>query len=134
MEYKTNRDKEFASIYEEYQDDIYKVAEMLAKQDDVKIIKIKDYIKNPKPNGYRSYHMIVEIPVFFSNQKQNVKVEVQLRTIAMDFWASLEHQMKYKKEINGADKLVKRLKICADSIAEIDTEMQNIDKALESLS
>lgn len=115
-------------------DDIYKVAEMLAKQDDVKIIKIKDYIKNPKPNGYRSYHMIVEIPVFFSNKKQNVKVEVQLRTIAMDFWASLEHQMKYKKEINGADKLVNRLKTCADSIAEIDNEMQNIDKALESLS
>ena len=114
-------------------DDIYNVAEMLAKQDDIKIIKIKDYIKNPKPNGYRSYHMIVEVPVFFSNQKQNVRVEVQLRTIAMDFWASLEHQMKYKKEIDGADEVIKRLKVCADSISKIDVEMQNIGKTLESL-
>ncbi|MEG2481413.1 MAG: GTP pyrophosphokinase family protein, partial [Clostridia bacterium] len=77
-------------------DDIYKVVAMLAKQDDVTVIAVKDYIKHPKENGYRSYHMIVEIPVFFSDQKQPIRVEIQVRTVAMDFWASLEHQMKYK--------------------------------------
>lgn len=78
-------------------DDIYKVAEMLSVQDDVTVVQVKDYIQKPKPNGYRSYHMIVEIPVFFSEGKQMMRVEIQLRTVAMDFWASLEHQMKYKK-------------------------------------
>ena len=111
-------------------DDIYKVADMFVRQDDVKVLQIKDYIKNPKENGYRSYHMIVEIPVFFSNCKQNVKVEVQLRTIAMDFWASLEHQMKYKKDnINSVD-VIKRLKECADVISKTDYEMQNINKEI----
>jgi len=86
-------------------DDIYEVAEMFASQDDIKVIEVKDYIKNPKESGYRSYHMIVEIPVFFANRKQNMRVEVQLRTIAMDFWASLEHKMKYKKNIPDVEKL-----------------------------
>lgn len=80
-------------------DDIYKVARMLVQQDDITLIEVKDYIKNPKPNGYRSYHMIVEVPVFFSNEKRPMRVEVQIRTVAMDFWASLEHQMRYKKDI-----------------------------------
>lgn len=78
-------------------DDIYEVAEMLVRQDDVKVIAVKDYIKNPKPNGYRSYHMIVEVPVFFTDSKRFIRVEVQIRTIAMDFWASLDHELKYKK-------------------------------------
>jgi len=111
-------------------DDIYKVADMFSAQDDVTVIEIKDYIKNPKDNGYRSYHMIVEIPVFFSNKKQNIKVEVQLRTIAMDFWASLEHSMKYKKDVRNADEISKELKSCADLISEADLRMQDINNKI----
>lgn len=108
-------------------DDIYNVAQMLSSQDDVTVLAVKDYIKNPKPNGYRSYHMIVQIPVFFSNKKQNIKVEVQLRTIAMDFWASLEHLMKYKKEIKNADEIAAELKECAELISDADFRMQEIN-------
>ena len=111
-------------------DDIYSVANMLTKQDDINLIAIKDYIKNPKPNGYRSYHMIVEIPVFFTNRKQYMKVEVQLRTIAMDFWASLEHSMKYKKDIADAENIMSQLKDCADSIAATDLQMQEINDTI----
>ncbi len=114
-------------------DDIYEVANMLISQDDITLVSVKDYIKNPKPNGYRSYHMIVEVPVFFANRRQNMKVEVQLRTIAMDFWASLEHDMKYKKTIEGSDAIVKELKSCADSIAELDRRMQEINCTIEEL-
>lgn len=113
-------------------DDIYEVAHMLVSQDDVKLVEIKDYIKNPKENGYRSYHMIVEVPVFFTNRKQCMRVEVQLRTIAMDFWASLEHQMKYKKDIRNADEIFDELKLCADIIAKTDIKMQNINKRIEN--
>lgn len=101
-------------------DDIYKVAKMLAKQDDIKILCIKDYLQSPKPNGYRSYHMIVEVPVFFSNEKRPMQVEVQIRTVAMDFWASIEHQVKYKKNLPNADEIMAELKECADVIAETD--------------
>lgn len=114
-------------------DDIYEVADMLVSQDDIKLLSVKDYIKNPKPNGYRSYHMIVEVPVFFANRRQNMKVEVQLRTIAMDFWASLEHKMKYKKSIEGSDEIVAELKRCADNIAELDKRMQDINEGIENL-
>lgn len=107
-------------------DDIYKVARMLAAQDDITVLEVKDYIRNPKPNGYRSYHMIVEIPVFFSDRKLPMKVEVQIRTIAMDFWASLEHQLKYKKDIKDADVIVQRLCDIAESINQTDLEMQEI--------
>lgn len=114
-------------------DDIYEVAEMLVRQDDVKVIAVKDYIKNPKPNGYRSYHMIVEVPVFFTDSKRFIRVEVQIRTIAMDFWASLDHELKYKKsfvdtdgEING------ELKECADVIAQTDEKMLEIRKRIEA--
>lgn len=107
-------------------DDIYTVANMLTRQDDIKLISVKDYIKNPKENGYRSYHMIIEIPVFFSDVKQPVKVEIQIRTIAMDFWASLEHQVKYKKDVPNAEEIQSRLKKCAEVIAATDEEMQNI--------
>jgi len=108
-------------------DDIYKVADMLSAQDDITVLKIKDYIKNPKPNGYRSYHMIIEVPVFFSNVKQNIKVEVQLRTIAMDFWASLEHTMKYKKNVENSQSIANELKECADLISQTDLKMQEIN-------
>ena len=87
---------------------------------------VKDYIKNPKPNGYRSLHLIVEIPVFFSKGKQLMRVEVQIRTIAMDFWASLDHQLRYKKDVPDSEKIMEELKECADVIAETDSRMQKI--------
>ncbi len=114
-------------------DDIYEVANMLSSQDDITVVSVKDYIKHPKPNGYRSYHMIVEVPVFFASRRQNMKVEVQLRTIAMDCWASLEHEMKYKKEIAGSEKIAAELKTCADKIAELDLKMQQINYTIEDL-
>ena len=107
-------------------DDIYKVAEMLVQQDDVQLIRVKDYIKNPKANGYRSYHMIVQVPVFFSSEKRPMRVEVQIRTVAMNFWASLEHQMKYKQNVENADEIMKELKQCADTIAATDEKMLEI--------
>lgn len=110
--------------------DIYKIAQMFSGQDDITVLEVKDYIQNPKPNGYRSYHMIVEVPVFFSSVKQNIKVEVQLRTIAMDFWASLEHTMKYKKDVQNADKIALELKECADLITEADFRMQEINNKI----
>ncbi|QSX07215.1 GTP pyrophosphokinase family protein [Sedimentibacter sp. zth1] len=107
-------------------DDIYDIAHMLSIQDDIKIIQIKDYIKNPKPNGYRSYHMIVEIPVFFSDRKLPMKVEIQIRTIAMDFWASLEHELKYKKNVQESEEIVDELKECAKIINQTDAKMMEI--------
>lgn len=111
-------------------DDIYKVARMLVQQDDIELIRVKDYIKNPKENGYRSYHMIVEIPVFFSSEKRPMRVEVQIRTVAMNFWASLEHQLKYKKDIDNAKQVMAKLKECAETIAETDEKMYEIRKSI----
>ena len=114
-------------------DDIYEVAEMLVRQDDVKVIAVKDYIKNPKPNGYRSYHMIVEVPVFFTDSKRFIRVEVQIRTIAMDFWASLDHELKYKKSFVDTDgEISGELKECADVIAQTDEKMLEIRKRIEA--
>ncbi len=107
-------------------DDIYDIARMLVKQDDVTLIEVKDYIRNPKPNGYRSHHMIIEVPIFLSDRKQPMRVEVQLRTIAMDFWSSLEHQLKYKRDIPNAEDIVGELRDCADVIAKTDAQMQKI--------
>lgn len=107
-------------------EDIYTIAKMLASQDDIHLLQVKDYIKVPKENGYRSYHMIIEIPVFFSDRKQYMRVEVQIRTMAMDFWASLEHQVRYKKNIPNSDEIAERLKKCADVIAATDAEMLKI--------
>lgn len=112
-------------------DDVYKIADMLVKQDDIVLIEAKDYIKNPKPNGYRSYHLIIEVPVFFSEKKQNVRVEIQIRTVAMDFWASLEHQVKYKKDLEGAKAIEDELKECAETIAKTDLQMMNIRNKIE---
>lgn len=114
-------------------DDIYNVAEMLAKQDDITVVQIKDYIQKPKPNGYRSYHMIVEVPVFFSDRKEMMRVEIQIRTVAMDFWASLEHQMKYKKESADRPEIAAELKSCAETIAATDARMLGIRKRIEKL-
>ena len=110
----------------QYIDDIYTVAAMLGGQDDIGVVKIKDYIQKPKENGYRSFHMIVEVPVFFSNEKNDVRVEVQLRTIAMDFWATLEHGIKYKKEIADSAAIVAELKDCAEQVYALDTRMQSL--------
>lgn len=114
-----------------YIDDIYRLAEALTAQDDIRLLEKKDYIQNPKPNGYRSLHLIVSVPVFFAEQRQELKVEVQIRTIAMDFWASLEHQIKYKKEIPDQAEIIARLKECADRIAKTDANMMEIRQHME---
>jgi len=111
-------------------DDIYAIAEMLEKQDDINVIEKDDYIGRPKPNGYRSLHMDVEIPVFFSDKKQKIRVEVQIRTIAMDFWATLEHQIYYKKGLHAPESIIRELKDCAETIAVTDFRMQDIRKEL----
>ena len=120
----------------EFVDDIYSIAAMIAMQDDLKLIKVKDYIKYPKPNGYRSYHMIVEIPVFFSKGKTPMCVEIQIRTMAMDFWASLDHELKYKKDIDPKDEelIANELHACAERIAETDDIMQQIRMKLDSVA
>ena len=111
-----------------FQDDIYFLSESLLRQDDIRLIKKKDYIKNPKPNGYRSLHLIVEVPIFLSNEKKWVKVEIQFRTIAMDFWASLEHKIRYKKELikENMEKINKELIECAQMCSELDKKMQKV--------
>lgn len=112
-------------------DDIYTVAHMLARQDDVEVLMVKDYIRCPKANGYRSYHMIIEVPVFFCDRKQKMRVEVQIRTIAMDFWASLDHQMKYKRDLDDAGEISEELRECAEIIAQTDRKMQAIRQKIE---
>ncbi len=116
-------------------DDIYKVAEMLVKQDDVTLIHTKDYIRHPKPNGYRSYHMIIEIPVFFSQEKRPMRAEVQIRTVAMDFWAKLEHKMKYKRALSqkSVDAIYRDLRECAETIALTDQRMLDIRNKISEL-
>ncbi|HZK32989.1 MAG TPA: GTP pyrophosphokinase family protein [Tissierellaceae bacterium] len=114
-------------------DDVYKIADMLLSQDDIVLIREKDYIKNPKPNGYRSYHLIIEVPVFFSDKKQWVRVEIQFRTVAMDFWASLEHQLKYKKDLEDSKEIEEELRECAETIANTDLQMMNIRNKIESM-
>lgn len=108
------------------------IADSLLKQDDITLIARKDYIANPKPNGYRSLHLIIKVPVFFANQRREMKVEVQIRTIAMDFWASLEHQLKYKQEIPEQEEIVARLKACAETINATDEEMLKIRQQMEA--
>ena len=111
-----------------FQDDIYMLADCLLNQDDITLIERKDYILNPKPSGYRSLHLIVEVPIFLQNEKRSMKVEVQLRTIAMDFWASLEHKLRYKKNIpdTEAELLAAELTECAEISASLDRRMEDI--------
>ena len=111
-------------------DDVYDIAEALLKQDDIKIIRVKDYIKNPKPNGYRSLHLIIETPIFLQHEKHMVKVEIQLRTITQDFWASLEHQMRYKKNFQFTEEMAKELLECATMSASLDERMESINKTV----
>ncbi|MCM1039746.1 MAG: response regulator [Ruminococcus sp.] len=115
-----------------FPDDIYRLAKLLVKQDDIILLKEKDYIKHPKSNGYRSLHLIISIPIFLSHEKKYRKVEVQFRTIAMDFWASLEHKLKYKKNLGDAQEIVEQLKACAESIETLDYQMQDIRNKIDS--
>lgn len=109
-----------------YINDIYAIADMLCRRDDFTVIKQKDYIKHPKPSGYRSYHIIVNVPVYLSSKKSCAPVEIQIRTIAMDFWASLEHQLKYKTSAAITPEISEELRDCAERIAETDIQMQDI--------
>ena len=115
-----------------YIDDIYLIADALLAQDDITLLRKKDYIAEPKPNGYRSLHLIVTVPVFFADRKIDMKVEVQIRTIAMDFWASLEHQMKYKKEIPDQEAIAEELRLCAETIRLTDERMLGIRQKIEA--
>lgn len=116
-----------------YINDIYALAKMLKKQDDLLIVREKDYIANPKVNGYRSYHMIVAIPIFLSSEKQIIPVEIQMRTIAMDFWASLEHQLRYKTAADVPDSIRQRLTNIAGNIFNADYEMQQIYEEIRAI-
>lgn len=110
--------------------DVYQVARLLISQEDVELLDIKDYIREPKENGYRSLHMIVTVEVNFSDRKRSVPVEVQLRTIAMNFWASTEHQLRYKKDRVFTEEIHRQLKECADIMAEADQKMQKLAENL----
>lgn len=116
-----------------FPEDIYLLADCLLSQDDITLIERKDYIKNPKPSGYRSLHLIIEVPIFLENEKRPMKVEVQFRTIAMEFWASLEHKLRYKKNIpeSEAEELAKELTECAKASAELDKKMEEIRDRIE---
>lgn len=118
-----------------YVEDIYRIVDLLCEQDDISVVRVRDYIENPKPNGYRSLHVIVTVPVFLTGGKQIVPVEIQVRTIAMDFWASLEHQIYYKcgNDLDISESLVERLKACADNIYDIDVEMQKINSEIQEI-
>lgn len=117
--------------------DIYAIAKLLSDQDDITVVEIRDYIKNPKPNGYRSYHMIVDIPVFFSSGKTLMRAEIQIRTIGMDFWASLEHQLRYKQGIENLDnyeEISNELLECAQNVIRTDNHMQTIKDMIGTFS
>ena len=109
-----------------FPEDVYTLANALLKQDDIETVKIKDYIKNPKENGYRSLHIIVAIPIFLAKEKRIMHVEIQLRTIAMDFWASLEHQLRYKKDAEFTEEMANELYECAKISSDLDLRMEAI--------
>ena len=117
-----------------FKEDVYLISEYLLKQDDITLVEYVDYIKNPKPNGYRSLHVIVNIPIFLGNEKRLMKVEIQFRTMAMDFWASLEHKIKYKKDLQleYSEEIERELKECADVSDMLDEKMQLIKRQIEA--
>lgn len=117
----------------QFQDDIYRIAKVIQNFDNLRVVQIKDYIKNPKENGYRSYHMHVEIPVRMLHGDEMVKVEIQIRTVAMDFWASLEHKIRYKNEADVPESISSELKLCATLVEKMDAEMQCLNKQIEEL-
>lgn len=111
--------------------DIYRLAEMIGNQSDLKVLSIKDYIKNPKESGYKSYHMLVSVPIFLSDSVVDTKVEIQIRTIAMDFWASLEHKIYYKFEGNAPEYISRDLRECAKMVSELDEKMLSLNEAIQ---
>ena len=111
--------------------DIYRLAEMIGNQSDLKVLSIKDYIKNPKESVYKSYHMLVSVPIFLSDSVVDTKVEIQIRTIAMDFWASLEHKIYYKFEGNAPDYISRDLRECAKMVSELDEKMLQLNEAIQ---
>ncbi|SCY33168.1 GTP pyrophosphokinase [Butyrivibrio sp. INlla14] len=114
--------------------DIYKIAEMISNQKDIQVLTVKDYIMNPKPSGYRSYHMIVSLPVYLSDRIVNVKVEIQIRTVAMDFWASLEHKIQYKFEGKAPTHINSELHECAKMVADLDARMLSLNEEILAIS
>lgn len=114
--------------------DIYRIAEMLERQSDINIISVKDYIKNPKPSGYKSYHMIVSLPIFLSEKRVDAKIEIQIRTVAMDFWASLEHKINYKFDVNVPGHIKEELFECAEMVSELDAKMLSLNEEVKALS
>ena len=117
-----------------YTSDIYRIAEMIANQSDIKVLSVKDYIEHPKPSGYRSYHMIVSIPIFLSDRSADTKVEIQIRTVAMDFWASLEHKINYKFEGNAPVFIRNELIECSKIIYELDDRMLSLNEQVATYS
>lgn len=111
--------------------DIYDIAEMISRQKDITVLQIKDYLKNPKSNGYKSYHMVVSIPIYLTGGPAETKVEIQIRTIAMDFWASLEHKIYYKFEGNAPEYMLDELKRCADMASDLDERMLQLNEAIK---
>ncbi len=116
-----------------FETDIYQISAMLQKQDDLKVLEVKDYIKNPKPNGYRSLHLLLVVPIFMSDRVEEICVEVQIRTIAMDFWASLEHKIYYKYNKEVPADIISELKEAADSAIELDRKMEKIQLRMNKL-
>lgn len=114
--------------------DIYRIADMISNQQDIKVLTIKDYIMNPKTSGYRSYHMILSVPVYLSDRKADVKVEVQIRTVAMDFWASLEHKIQYKFESKAPATIKAQLFECAKIVSELDERMLTLNDEIQSVA
>ena len=115
-----------------FPEDVYLLADALLKQDDIMLIRRKDYIADPKENGYRSLHLIVAVPIYLAHEKRLMKVEIQLRTLAMDFWASLEHQLRYKKDFEFTEEMADELKLCAEQSAALDLRMEALRKLVNS--
>jgi len=114
--------------------DIYRIAEMIINQNDIKVISVKDYILNPKASGYKSYHLIVSVPIFLSDRVVDTKVEIQIRTVAMDFWASLEHKIHYKFEGNVPDHIREELVECAEMVSDLDAKMLSLNEEVQALA
>ncbi len=111
--------------------DIYRIADMLARQNDIRVLSIKDYIKNPKDSGYKSFHMIVSVPIFLSSETMETKVEIQIRTVAMDFWASLEHKINYKYDGTVPEHIKRELSECAEMISDLDAKMMSLNEEIK---
>ena len=114
--------------------DIYRIAEIISNQNDIKVFMIKDYIKNPKPSGYKSYHMLVSVPIYLSDRIVNVKVEIQIRTVAMDFWATLEHKINYKFEGNAPGHIKEELVDCSRMVSELDAKMLSLNEQIQNMA